>query len=97
LLRAAEQIIRNSNKVIIQVRAVKIQLLFVTPNPQVGHLIKALKPVIMPIQTKANLHALGEKAESREPRNKEYPQGFQLINLRIWGYCSAGQEGKSIY
>ncbi|MDR1579329.1 MAG: hypothetical protein LBS35_03150, partial [Synergistaceae bacterium] len=39
---------------------------------------------IMPVQTKSNFHPLGEKPESRETRNKGYPQGFQLINLWIW-------------
>jgi hypothetical protein len=38
----------------------------------------------MPIQAKSNFHPLGEKTESREPRNKKHPQGFQLINLWIW-------------
>jgi hypothetical protein len=38
----------------------------------------------MPIQAKSNFHPLGEKAESRKSRNKEYPQGFQFINLWIW-------------
>jgi hypothetical protein len=28
---------------------------------------------------------MGEKAESRESRNKRHPQEFKLVNLRIWG------------
>jgi hypothetical protein len=54
------------------------------PNPQVGHMIMALNPVIMPIQAKSNFHPMGEKAESRESRNKRHPQEFKLVNLRIW-------------
>jgi hypothetical protein len=39
------------------------------PNPQVGHLIKALNPVIMPIHIKVVFHPMGEESESRESRN----------------------------
>jgi hypothetical protein len=39
----------------------------------------------MPIQAKSNFHPMGEKAESRESRNKRHPQEFKLVNLRIWG------------
>jgi hypothetical protein len=41
----------------------------------------ALSLVIMPIQAKLNFHPLGEKARSRELRNKQHPQDFQLVNL----------------
>jgi hypothetical protein len=60
------------------------QAVFSFPNPQVGRLIMALNPVIMPIQAKTIFHPLGEGAESRESRNMQHPQEFRLVNLWIW-------------
>jgi hypothetical protein len=39
--------------------------------------------ITTPIQAKLSFHPMGEKAESRELRNKEYPQEFQLVNPRF--------------
>jgi hypothetical protein len=38
-------------------------------NPQVGHLMMAMTPVIMHIQAKLSFHPMGEKVESRESKN----------------------------
>jgi hypothetical protein len=38
------------------------------------------------IQAKSNFHPLGEKAKSRERRNKRRLWKFELVKLRMWGW-----------
>jgi hypothetical protein len=50
-----------------------------------------LSLVVIPTQAKYNFHPLGEKAKSRESRNKEHPQEFQVVNLWFEGSFRGGK------
>jgi hypothetical protein len=53
-------------------------------------LIKALNPVIMPIQAKKSFHPMGAGYESYGSRNMQHPQEFRLVNLWIFGFGGFG-------